>query len=481
MSLLKDIQKEAATKELIESAAAGSTSAGAIAGFRGAIGNATSEKTKMFARNIPKYFSEKNEYEEDEERSKKRRKRRTGGPVTGTLALRFENSRMRGVHTDSEDPNAMECPSCKDIAFVKIGSTDDFDEYECENCKAYGTFDKVKKVNEGPEDEKFDPADVVSKLRAAQEKANKEDNTAGFALEDGDGQIIKVYVAADEAEEFERALGAALSGEDEDDDEENTSLEIAEVLFNLKDRFSIVDVVWPPIDGDPEEQETTGDGDLDDDTDIDAGGEGAEGDEGGEDLEGDEGSLDDAEGDMEADLQADGEGEGEDLEGGDEDEGVKSALDAVIDLLRAQADATKAEANAKEAEANAEEAKSNASVAELKMKQEEEVLDMEASGDKVKKAEQEAKKLKDLAKWRHQTAQTADDALNADTLDADVNATKEIDIDVEPPQEEEEERNYEEESPEDSNVFMGGYDRNNDRRMQPGEFIRYMFKNAGKY
>jgi len=56
MSLHKEIRKDADTKELIESAAAGSTSAGAIAGFRDRIGNATSEKTKMFARNIPKIF-----------------------------------------------------------------------------------------------------------------------------------------------------------------------------------------------------------------------------------------------------------------------------------------------------------------------------------------------------------------------------------------------------------------------------------------
>ena len=439
MSLLKQVIKAAEQKELIETAAAGATSAGAVAGFRAPIGG-TSEKTKMVRRNMPKIFATAEEEEspmkspeemerdkvnrsarfnkalrrqqglpkeeEMEVRTKRRKGRKMGGPTGGVFSLRFEGA-----------------------------------------------------LNEGPEDERFDPSDVLSKLRAAEERAQSEDNTVGFALEDSDGQIVKVYVAADEAEEFERALGAALSGEDEDDDNQNTPLEIAEVLFNLKDRFSIVDVVWPPVQGDPEEQETTED-DLDVDVEADAAEEGdleadAEGDEG----EGDE------EADMEAELQ-DEDGDGE-PDGGEEE--AASALQSVIDMMKAQADAQKAEANAKEAEANAEEAKYNAQAAELKMRQEEEVLDMEAHNDKKKKEESEAKKLKDLARFRHEQAQEAGDQL------AGVSVSKEVDVDL---PEEDEEKVYGEVPGEEmpGNKFEQGWDENRDRRMTPGEFIRYILQ-----
>lgn len=42
---------------------------------------------------------------------------------------------------DSDDPSAMECPGCGDIAFNKTGSLPNGDdEFECENCHHYGTF-----------------------------------------------------------------------------------------------------------------------------------------------------------------------------------------------------------------------------------------------------------------------------------------------------------------------------------------------------
>lgn len=412
MKLLKDIHKETKTNDLLEVAAAGATSAGAVAGFRAPIGG-TSHKTKMFRRNMPKIFAHEEEEEaetterdfnkeveefrkraaKDKGGSSRRRRRfrdrRPGGPAGGAFTLSFE----------------------------------------------------------GIEDEKFDSADVVSKLRAAQEKATSEDDVAGFALEDTEGQIVKVYVAKEEAEEFERALGAALAGEDEDDNNENTPLEIAEVLFNLKDRFNIVDVVWPPVDGDPEEQE-----DTEDDLEVEL-----------DDEEAAEGE--DEDGDMEADLQdEDGDGEADNMDAEDE---TRTALQSVIDLLKSQADAQRAEAEAKAAEAEAEEARYNAQAAELKMRQEEEVLDMEAYYDKQKEAEQEANKLKKLAKFRHEVAQKAGDA----GIDMDVGADDEL------PEEEEEHISTAvkgEEIP--GNKFERGWDENKDHRMSPQEFIRYILQ-----
>jgi negative regulator of replication initiation len=373
MSIFNEIIQAKRVSDLIEDAAAGATSAGAVAGVRAPLGAKTVGKKK-----------------------KKRKMQRRAMPTGAVFAMRFE----------------------------------------------------------GIEDETFDSADVISKLKSAETKADNEEDSTGFALEDEDGKIVKVYVAADQAKDFESALGTALAGEDEDDeeagDDENTSLEIAEVLFGLKDRFTIIDVEWPDIEEDEEEEDISvegGEGDVE-------GGD-AEGNldpdvEGGEDEDG-----------MEAELQA-----GEDGELGDEmgmgEDPAASALDKVIDLLKAQADAQTAEANAKEAEANAEEAKHNASAAEAKVKQEEEVLDMEAYYDDQKKLDKEAKQLSKLAKYKHETAQSADNELKGDAGEFKMPEKDDV------PNEDNEQ-----------NVFHhGNIDKNRNRKLEPGEFIKYMFKSV---
>jgi hypothetical protein len=266
-----------------------------------------------------------------------------------------------------------------------------------------------------------------------------------------------VYVASEQAEEFEQALGAALAGEDDDDDEENTSLEIAEVLFNMKDRFTIVDVEWPEVEEDEEDMATDagdveGEGDIEGAEDnLDADLEGGEGGEGDLDLNAD---LEGGDGDLDANLDMEAPG------GGDE----MSALNSVIDLLKSQADAQKAEAQAREAEANAEEAKYNAQAAEAKVKQEEEVLDMEAHYEKKSSADKEAKKLAKLAKWKHEVAQSGGGSVGeSESMDEEEQEVfGALDGDEIP-----------------GNKFEEpGADENRDHRMQPGEFIKYMLMNA---
>jgi len=238
----------------------------------------------------------------------------------------------------------------------------------------------------------FDAADVNSKLDAAEQRSRMDDDTVPFGMEDEDGQIVKVYVRIDQADEFEVALGAALAGDEEDDysDEETgtDSKEIAEVLFSLKDKFDIVDVEWPKFKGDEEEETEMAASEADMDVEgaeLD-GGEGAEGAE----LEG---------GELEA-------GEGEDLEAGaldmEPDGGTESTLQAVIDMMKADAEARTADANARTKEAEARAAEANASSAASKVEQEEQILDMEAY-DKSKKTEKgEAERLAKLAKYQHE-------------------------------------------------------------------------------
>lgn len=226
---------------------------------------------------------------------------------------------------------------------------------------------------------KLDPADVLSKLSAAEKKAKNAKDTVTFGLEDEEGGLVKVYVKADQAEEFEKALAALLSSMDDNDDDENTPTEIAEVLFQLKDKFEIVDVEWPTIEGDEEEEQEVGSEEGDDaEMTADTGGEG---------------DLDAAA----SDLEGDG-------DGGASEEDAKSALQQVIDMMKADAEAKKAEAEAKTAEYKAKEAEFASQAAAEKVKQEEEILDMESYYKDKQDEEKEAKQLAKLAKYKHDLA-----------------------------------------------------------------------------
>ncbi|KKM14187.1 hypothetical protein LCGC14_1708660 [marine sediment metagenome] len=220
----------------------------------------------------------------------------------------------------------------------------------------------------------FDTQEVVSKLQSAEKSSEVNKNTVAFGLEDDQGNVVKVYVREEQAEDFEHALGIAL------ENDTTTQPEIAEILFELREKFDIVDVVWPQIPED-EEQE------------AEAPPEGTEG-----ELEGPEGELGDeepGEGEMVAD---------EDM--ADETE-AESALQAVIGMMKADAEARKAEANARKAEAQAREAGLANQAAEAKIKKEEEVLDMDDFYGKNKEEDEEAKRLTKLAKYRHDLAKEA--------------------------------------------------------------------------
>jgi hypothetical protein len=81
-------------------------------------------------------------------------------------------------------------------------------------------------------------------------------DTVTFGLETDDGKIVKVYVNAEQAETFEKALAAKL-GEVDD---------IEEVLNDLSKEYEIIDVEWPDEEGEekkPEEEQNDGSSSLD--------------------------------------------------------------------------------------------------------------------------------------------------------------------------------------------------------------------------
>lgn len=248
----------------------------------------------------------------------------------------------------------------------------------------------------------FDAADVISKIDAAGKKADQADDTTPFGLEDEDGNIIKVYVKTEQAEQFEKQLAVMLAGEDEDDDDENSSLEIAEVLFKLKDKFDIVDVEWPGIQGDvEEEQEVATDGENHDLNATDGDLTGIEADENGENDSG-----------TEEEVTPD-------------ESGAESALSQVIDMMKADAEAKKAEADARAAEARAKEAEYTAQASASMIKKEEQIYDMEASEKRKKEQEKEAQQLAKLAKYQYDKASDAEvklsmgESKSEDTEDTD--------------------------------------------------------------
>lgn len=287
-----------------------------------------------------------------------------------------------------------------------------------------GNAYSFKFFSEAAEDRSFDPADVISKLKTAAKAASKHgDDTTAFALEDENGNLVKIWVAEDQADSFQDALEAALARSDEDEDDENDKLEIAEVLWKLRNDFDIIDVEWGNIPEDQEEATTAPAAGAE------AGAAPGGGAEGAAPAEG-EGAPAEGEGEGEGEMSAEEpiEGEGE---GGEED--AQSALQQVIDMMKSDAAAKKAEAEAEIARAQAEQAKYAAQAAEQKVKQEEDVLDMEAYYDAEKEQKQEAERLAKLAKYRHELAKDKGVGLGAGKEpEVEIEPGAEADIEVEP-------------------------------------------------
>ncbi len=92
-------------------------------------------------------------------------------------------------------------------------------------------------------------SDVADYIERA-EDLNDEVESVGFAIETDDGDIIKIYVNAQEADGFEEEMSKLLGLEGD----------IEEAINQLAQKFDIVDVVWPR---DPE-----GEGEQDPDAEL---------------------------------------------------------------------------------------------------------------------------------------------------------------------------------------------------------------------
>lgn len=210
-----------------------------------------------------------------------------------------------------------------------------------------------------------DTTDVIAKLKSLEnhERQDVRDTTT-FGLEDDSGALIRVTIRGEQAEEFEKHLHALLNNEDDE-----ALPEIAEILYKMKDKFDIVDVEWPEVEED-EEVDQTVDG---------------------------EGQPTDGEMPPEGDIPLDGD---VDAGLGDSTANPQDLLTQVIDMMKADAEARKADARAREAEAKNREAEAAIGQAQNRVKEEEQLLDMDTHNKRKKEEAKEAKRLAQLAQWK---------------------------------------------------------------------------------
>lgn len=264
---------------------------------------------------------------------------------------------------------------------------------EKKKLKVKPIFKTLKSVNEDA-NKQFDQQDADSKMDSAEKRSQMTRNVSVFGIEDELGKVIKLYVSKDQGDAFEKELSMMMfKAEDAEE-----PLDVAEVIYELGKKFNIMDADWgDSIIGDEEQEEVPpgGPGAKDQP-------EGTEGEAGDQAAGGEEG----AEGEMTTDELGTGDA------GDAGDATAASALQQVIDMMKSDAEAKKAEANARTAEARAREAEAAARSSREKVKQEEEILDMEDYNNSKAEENKEAKRLAQLAKYRHDKAREAEDILN---------------------------------------------------------------------
>lgn len=203
-------------------------------------------------------------------------------------------------------------------------------------------------------------------------------DTRKFGLNDASGATTVITVPDEQAREFEAALQSYLG----DTNPDGSGPEIAEIVFNLKDQFDILDVEWPNIEEDEEVDQRATSNDQEqvdiegDDIDVEA------------DFDGDDMDVD-------ADLGADVE---------DAPASTEQMLQDLIALMRADADTRRKEAEVAAAEArNREQELANRNIT-ARVRQEEQMLDMEAEQRAQKDEEKEVQRLSKLSQWESNIA-----------------------------------------------------------------------------
>lgn len=255
---------------------------------------------------------------------------------------------------------------------------------------------------------------IYSKLSGVENSARKdEDNAVTYGVEDDKGNIMKITVRSDQGQDFEVALAQELGDVEAykmtGRGGKGRDVSMAEVLFNLKQKFDVIDVEFPEIptdkvynadkisdpsdvpESEPDFDDDLGSDSPDDDLDLSD-----EADDTSEAEEDDDLDLDDDlddEGDEDEDEDV-----GEDFDPEEQDE--ESILKNIVKMMAAEAEARKAQYEAEAEKSRAMQAEYSMKAAKEEMHKQEDLLSMEEEKKKQEEKEKEAKKLADLAKYR---------------------------------------------------------------------------------
>jgi hypothetical protein len=297
--------------------------------------------------------------------------------------------------------------------------------------------------------ESLDVNDIVSRLKASDVATTGNDiGVVSYGVEDDKGNVMRITVRSDQAKEFEETIARQLA-DNKDNKKNGINLQgnsLAEILYNLRDRFEIITVEFPQIPTDvvynADQASKAPAGEFtDDDSDFESGFDNFDqgnppldqnsGDQGQTQDQGGLGGGDDDFQDVDnnsletGDQDAGGfnpngdQGQGQDDLGGgqdlgneegdnvedfgdempEEEGGEESILKSIIGMLKAQANAQEAQAEAAAEEARAKQAEWSAIAADKSVKQQEDLARVEAEMEAQKKKEKEAKKYADIARY----------------------------------------------------------------------------------
>lgn len=245
---------------------------------------------------------------------------------------------------------------------------------------------------------------VFSELKNSETQSYDEKNVVTYGVEDDDGNLMKITVPHEQSEEFESTLTRQLA---EIEDFKRTghkgrNISMAELLYELKDSFTVLDVDFPTIPSNVvynADQATEAVDDFSDES-TDEFDDSAEQTDDMTDSNMDD-NADNVDGEDDENMDDMDDESVEDFSDEPESNDAESILASVMSTLKAQADAEKAKADAEAEKARAKQAEYSAKAAAVEMERQEELVRIESEMEEQKEKEKEAKRISDIAKHNY--------------------------------------------------------------------------------
>ncbi len=247
----------------------------------------------------------------------------------------------------------------------------------------------------------YQTGDAVSRLKNAEIAATRgavgmrPNDVITYGIEDDQGIMMKITVPMEQSEDFERHISQALADVAEfKRTGKGNDKSLAELLYELKDQFTIVNAEFPTI---PKEAVYNAD-EITEDLPNSADAENVD------DLN-DLDSLDDQEEELppdaedEEEFNPDDEEIGDDFESGGESK--EELLTAVLGMLKSQNEKEIAQANAEAEKAKARQAELALKAARNELETQEELVAAQAEMEAEKDREKKAKEMAELAKFNY--------------------------------------------------------------------------------